>query len=74
MDLLTAFGLLSVSAMVAFYALERRHPLYTLAFAGSCVLASAYGFLSGAWPFGVVEIVWAAVAFVRWYRLGARGA
>jgi hypothetical protein len=69
MDMLTAFGLVSVSAMVAFYALERRHHLYTLAFAGACVLASIYGFLAGAWPFGVVEVVWAVVALARWRRI-----
>jgi hypothetical protein len=69
MDMLTAFGLVSVSAMVAFYGLERRHHLYTLAFAGACVLASIYGFLAGAWPFGVVEVVWAVVALARWRRI-----
>ena len=66
MDWLTAFGLVAVSAMVTFYAAENRHPAFTLAFAGSCLLASAYGFLAGAWPFGVVEIIWAGIALLRW--------
>jgi hypothetical protein len=66
MDALTLFGLLSVSAMLLFYALEDRSPWFILAFAGACVLASIYGFLQGAWPFGVVEGVWAIVALRRW--------
>ena len=68
MDALTWFGLLSVTAMLVFYALEDRWPAATLAFAFSCLLASAYGFLQGAWPFGLVEAVWAAVAARRWGR------
>jgi hypothetical protein len=52
--------------MVVCYALERRSHWFTLAFAGSCVLASVYGFLQGAWPFGIVEAIWAAVAAWRW--------
>ncbi|MGH6735532.1 MAG: hypothetical protein ACRECX_05570 [Methyloceanibacter sp.] len=66
MDLLTAFGLLTVTAMLIFYALEDRSPRFILAMAGACLLASVYGFLQGAWPFGALEVVWAAVAFWRW--------
>lgn len=66
MDSLTLFGLLAVSAMLLFYALEDRSPWFVLAFAGACILASIYGFLQGAWPFGVVEAIWAVVAFQRW--------
>jgi hypothetical protein len=66
LDGLTLFGLLAVSAMLVFYALEDRNPLYVLAFAGACALASIYGFLQGAWPFGVVEAIWAGVAVKRW--------
>jgi hypothetical protein len=66
MDALTAFGLFSVAAMLACYALEDRSSWFVLAFAGACVLASAYGFLQGAWPFGLVEAVWAVIAFQRW--------
>ncbi len=65
-DALTLFGLVAVSAMLGFYALERRSPWFILAFAGACLFASLYGFLSGAWPFGIVEAVWALVAFRRW--------
>lgn len=67
MDRLSAFGLFAVSAMLIFYALESRSRWFILAFAGSCVLASAYGFLQGAWPFGVVEGVWSLVAVRRWW-------
>ncbi|QXX76017.1 hypothetical protein [Methylovirgula sp. HY1] len=69
MDALTAFGLFAVTAMLICYALEARSPWWTLGFAGACLLGSTYGFLQGAWPFGVVEGVWAAVAFVRWMGL-----
>ena len=73
MDSLTLFGLLAVKAMLVFYALEDRSPWFILAFAGACALASAYGFLQGAWPFGVVEAVWAAVGVHRWRsRTGLR--
>jgi hypothetical protein len=67
-DGLTAFGLGSVSAMLVFYALEDRSPAFILAFAAACVAASAYGFLQGAWPFGVVEAIWALIALQRWRK------
>jgi hypothetical protein len=70
MDRLTAFGLLAVTAMLVFYALEKRSRWFVLAFAGSCLLASAYGFLQGAWPFGVVEAAWSIVALRRWWLAG----
>jgi len=66
MDLLTVFGLAAVSAMLLFYALEDRSPWFVAAFAAACVMASAYGFAQGAWPFGVVEAVWALIALRRW--------
>ncbi|MBL8564989.1 MAG: hypothetical protein JNM89_04665 [Hyphomicrobiaceae bacterium] len=66
MDALTLFGLMAVSAMLVFYALEDRHPHFVLAFAGACLLGSIYGFLQGAWPFGVVEAIWSGVAVKRW--------
>jgi len=66
MDGITLFGLVAVTAMLVFYAFERRSPWFILAFAGACGLASIYGFLQGAWPFGVVEAIWAVVAVHRW--------
>ena len=66
MDLLTTFGAVAVTAMLLCYALERRSPWFVLAFAGACAASSAYGFLQGAWPFGVVELVWSGVALGRW--------
>ena len=66
MNALTAFGLFAVTAMLVFYALEERSHWFVLAFAAACALASTYGFLQGAWPFGVIEAVWAAVAVHRW--------
>ncbi len=69
MDALTLFGLLAVTAMLVFYALEHRSPWFVLAFAGACVLASIYGFAQGAWPFGAVEAIWALVALSRWWSV-----
>lgn len=65
MDRLTLFGLLAVSLMLLFYTLEDRTPLFVLAFAGACVMGSIYGFLQGAWPFGLVEGIWSLVAARR---------
>ena len=66
MDALSLFGLLAVTAMLVAYALEDRSLWFILAFAGACALGSIYGFLQGAWPFGLVEAVWAVVALRRW--------
>ena len=68
MDAVTLFGLFAVSMMLVFYALEERSPWFVLAFAGACLLGSIYGFLQGAWPFGVLEAVWSIVALWRWRR------
>lgn len=65
-DALTLFGLFAVSAMLLFYACEDRSPLCVLGFAVACALGSAYGFLQGAWPFGLVEAIWSLVALRRW--------
>jgi len=65
---LTLFGVVAVSAMLLFYALEDRGAGFILAFAAACAASSVYGFLQGAWPFGIVEAVWAVVAVRRWHR------
>ena len=69
MDPLDAFGLVAVTAMLVCYALGERSAWYVLGFAGACVLGSVYGFVQGAWPFGLVEAIWALVAARRWWRL-----
>lgn len=66
MDPLTGFGLFAVTAMLVFYALEYRSRWSILGFAAACALGSVYGFLQGAWPFGIVEAIWALVALWRW--------
>ena len=66
MEPLSLFGLFAVTLMLIFYALEDRSAWFILAFAGACALGSIYGFLQGAWPFGVVEAIWAGVAVWRW--------
>ncbi|MCC6740461.1 MAG: hypothetical protein IT452_15560 [Planctomycetia bacterium] len=68
MDGLTLFGLTAVTLMLVTYSLEHRSRLYVLGFAGACALGSVYGFLQGAWPFGVVEAVWALVVLRRWAK------
>lgn len=68
MDALTAFGLFAVTAMLVCYAFEKRSPWWIFGFAIACWLGSAYGFLQGAWPFGIVEAIWCVVALVRWRR------
>jgi hypothetical protein len=68
-DPLTIFGLFAVTAMLLCYALEKRNNWYILGFAGACVLGSVYGFLQGAWPFGLVESVWSLVAIRRWWKV-----
>jgi hypothetical protein len=67
MTLLSAFGLFAVTAMLVCYALEKRSPWFTFAFAIACAMGSVYGFLQGAWPFGLVEAIWAVVALRRWW-------
>jgi hypothetical protein len=63
------FGAAAVTFMVVMYALEGRDPRFILAFACGCLLSSAYGFLAGVWPFGVVEVIWAVVALRRYRQV-----
>ena len=69
MDLLTLFGLFAVTAMLVTYALEKRSSWYIFGFAIACMLGSAYGFLQGAWPFGVIEAIWSLIALKRWHSV-----
>lgn len=73
MSSLSAFGLFAVTAMLIFYALEKRSTWFILAFAGACALGSIYGFLQGAWPFGLVEAAWSVVAVRRWWLAARTG-
>ena len=66
MDTLTLFGLFAVSMMLITYTLEARSHWFVFLFAIACALGSTYGFLQGAWPFGLVEAVWAVIALKRW--------
>jgi len=70
---LTAFGVVVLTFMMLMYALERRGPRFILAFAVGCALSSVYGFLAGAWPFGVVEAVWCVIALRRYGRRRSDG-
>jgi Zn-dependent protease with chaperone function len=71
LTMITAFGVLALTFMMFMYALERRDRRFILAFACGCALSSAYGFLAGTWPFGVVEAIWAVIAVARYSRLSA---
>ena len=70
--LITIYGVLALTFMMTMYALERRHQAFILAFAVGCLASAAYGFLAGAWPFGVVEAIWSVIALRRY--LAARQA
>ena len=74
MDWLLIFGSLAVGTMLAMYALEERGSVYIAGFAAACAASSVYAFLAGAYPFGVLEAIWAAVALRRWSRRAAAGA
>ena len=66
--IVTIFGVLALSFMIAMYALEGRGRGFILAFSLGCALSSLYGFLSGVWPFGVIELIWSGVAVRRWVQ------
>lgn len=70
--MLTAYGASAVGLMMLAYALERRHRRFILVFACGCALSSAYGFMAGVWPFGVIEAVWALIAIDRYRRSAVR--
>jgi hypothetical protein len=72
-SVLTFYGVVVITFMMLMYALERRGAQFVLAFAIGCLLSSSYGFLSGAWPFGVVEAIWSVVALRRYWGLRQAG-
>jgi hypothetical protein len=71
--MLTVYGVVVLTFMMVMYALEGRHRLFVLAFAVGCLLSSSYGFLSGAWPFGVVEAIWSVIALRRFLTVPVGG-
>jgi hypothetical protein len=68
---ITVFGVVALTFMMAMYALEQRGSAYIAAFAAGCALSSTYGFLSGAWPFGIVEAIWCVIALRRYRTTSA---
>ena len=64
--MITVYGVVALTFMMTMYALERRGAVFVIAFAGGCILSSVYGFVSGAWPFGIVELIWAGIAVRRY--------
>ena len=73
-QVITVFGVSALTFMMTMYALERRHRRFVLAFALGCALSSVYGFMAGAWPFGVVEAIWCVIALGRYRRDRPHGA
>lgn len=67
LDALTLFGVAASAAVLICYAFERRSPWFILGMVLACIAAAVYGFLQGAWPFGVLEIIWSGIAFHRWW-------
>jgi hypothetical protein len=67
--MITLYGVAALTFMMSMYALEQRGDGFVLAFAFGCALSSSYGFLSGAWPFGVVEAIWTLVALNKFVHL-----
>ena len=65
MKAVTVYGVCAVSFMMVMYALEHRGRRFIVGFAVGCLLSSLYGFLSGAWPFGAVELIWSGIALRR---------
>jgi hypothetical protein len=73
MSLITRYGVVALTFMMTMYALEHRNPAFILAFAAGCLASAAYGFLAGAWPFGVVEAIWSVIAVRRYLAARAEG-
>jgi hypothetical protein len=67
--MITLYGVAALTFMMTMYSLEQRGETFVLLFALGCALSSSYGFLSGAWPFGVVEAIWTLVALNKFARL-----
>lgn len=63
--MLTLFGVAAATTMVISYALEDRGAKWIAVFAAACAATAAYGAVSGAWVFAVLEAVWSAVALRR---------
>jgi H+/Cl- antiporter ClcA len=74
MSWVTVYGVAALTFMMVMYWLEHRGPVFVPGFALGCLLSSIYGFLAGAWPFGVLEAVWCLIAIRRYAtRRAGRG-
>ena len=73
MDALTAFGFISISIMLVAYIFEQRSPIWIFIFATACITSSIYGWLAGTMPFAIVEIIWAIVAYIKWWKVKSLG-
>jgi fluoride ion exporter CrcB/FEX len=66
MDVLMVFGFLSAFATIVCFLYQRHARSFVLALAICLAAMSAYGFMAGAWPLGIVEMVWSVWALARW--------
>jgi hypothetical protein len=66
MSWVTLYGVAALTFMMVMYWLEHRGPAFILGFALGWLLSSIYGFLAGAWPFGVLEGIWCLIAIRRY--------
>ena len=69
LSILNILGAIDLAVMMAFYALEPKSRTYTHLFGLTCIGSSTYGFLSGTWPFGVIEAVWTVIALRKYLKL-----
>ncbi|MCL4341765.1 MAG: hypothetical protein M1431_06710 [Candidatus Thermoplasmatota archaeon] len=67
------YGSAVLIVMMVFYIYENRKPVFTLLFGVMCIGSSAYGFLAGTWPFGVIEIIWAAFSIRKYISIRGKG-
>lgn len=63
--MLTIFGSIAVSIMVATYMLERRSAWFILIFAGASIATAVYSGLAEVYPIAVVEAIWSVIALRR---------
>jgi hypothetical protein len=66
------YGAIVLVIMMLFYFRESRGKIYTLLFGIACFFSSSYGFLSGAWSFGVIELAWGLMTLRKYVGLGGK--
>jgi hypothetical protein len=70
LDVEMFLGFVAVLATLLCYLERRRSSTARFALGVCLLLTAAFGFERGAWPLGLLQIVWAGVAFVQWWTTG----